>query len=82
MKKFVEFTCMFDNGIDLVTGEPNYSIEVVCIDLSNVIAFNPFTLYGYTVLRMSEGTSFIVEQDYEQVKSLFTLNTFFEINLS
>ena len=75
MKKFHEFTCLFDNGIDPVSGEPDFTISDACIDLMSVIAFNPFTLTDYTVLRLVDGTSFIVECKFDEMKKLMASNS-------
>jgi hypothetical protein len=75
MKKYHEFTCLFDNGENPVTGERNFETGIVCVDLNAVIAFNPFFLDGYTVLRMSDGTSFVVKFAYEKAKTLLQSNS-------
>ncbi len=82
MKKFIEFTCLFDDGEDLVTGEPNFSTGTISVDMMNVIAFNPFMLEGYTVLRMNEGTSFVVKASYDEIKDCFSIVHLYDYHLS
>lgn len=77
MKNFYEFNCIFQDGEDVVTGESNFVPGVVTHDLNSVVAFNPFMLEEYTVLRLVDGTSFVVEATYENVKSLMKAKTFY-----
>lgn len=70
MKNFYEFNCLFNAGINSITGEDDYDIGITCIDLNAVVAFNSFTLKNYTVVRLLEGSSFIIEIEHDELKSL------------
>lgn len=81
MKNFYEFNCIFQDGEDVVTGETNFVPGVVTLDLNSVVAFNPF-MEEYTVLRLVDGTSFVVEATYENVKSLMKAKTFYSVTMN
>lgn len=69
LSKFVEFDCLFWEKDNLITDEPQYVASRVMIDLNHCIAFNPFPeRNGYTVLRMTDGTSYIVKEDFDTIK--------------
>lgn len=71
LANFREFECLFwveDNPINCT---PEYEESKVMIDLNSCIAFNPFKeRQGYTVLRMCDGLSYIVKEDYSTMKIL------------
>lgn len=79
MKKFHEFNCLYNNGTDPVSGEMDYTAGIASIDLNSITAFNPFTLDNYTVVRLVDGNSFVVEYPYEKFKQLIKANTINQI---
>lgn len=70
MNRFHEFHCLFDSGVDEISGHTNYDMGTVSIDLTHIIAFNPFTKKGYTVVRLVDGNCFIVDYSYDNFKQL------------
>lgn len=70
---FREFDCLFWEKDNPITDEPEYIASKVMIDLNSCIAFNPFReRKGYTVLRMKDGISYIVKEDYSTIRVLIT----------
>jgi hypothetical protein len=67
MTNFQEFRCLFYKG-ESEKGAPLYSAGRITIDLNTVVAFNPFTKDGHTVLRCIDGQSYIVRCEYEEMK--------------
>lgn len=75
MKHFHEFNCLYNDGTDPVTGETDYTNGIASIDLNSIVAFNPFTLDGFTVLRLVDGSNFVVDCHYEEVKRIVLKNS-------
>lgn len=70
ISNFREFKCLFYDDNPL-TDNPQYISSKITIDLTYCIAFNPFEeRKGYTVLRMSDGMSYIVKEEYSTIKIL------------
>ncbi len=68
--RFHEFHCLFHKGISAVSGQPEYDMGTICIDLGSIVAFNPFTKKGYTVVRMTDANSYVIDYPYENLKQL------------
>lgn len=76
ISNFREFECLFWVKDDPITEEPEYEASKISIDLTYCIAFNPYPdRKGYTVLRMTDGMSYIVKEDYSTVKYLIKQHT-------
>lgn len=65
---FMEFECIFYKKDSVVDGEPEFEESIVCLDLMNVIAFNPYRTKGYTVARMTDANSYIIKIEYDDFK--------------
>ena len=67
MTNFQEFSCKFADESDDID-EPKFIDGQITIDLTTVIAFNPWSDKRYTVLRCIDGQSYIVKCDYKKMK--------------
>jgi hypothetical protein len=73
-RKYQEFTAMFIEETDPISGNHLWKSQPLTIDLNSIVSFNA-DLLGGTEVRLADGSAFTLKVSYDELKEIMSKET-------